>query len=154
MARLFPWDPWIELESMTEAAQRLAGGCSCALPFDCAPGRTAHFQPVADVLELEDEFQILVELPGLVHEDVAVEVHDKELVVFGERKHERDATGAAFQIMERSYGYFARRFVFPMAVQGKEIQAKMKDGLLVVRIFKNSSESEGSAQKKTILLDA
>lgn len=136
MAKLFPWDPWMELECMKEDMKRLVEDFSCPSPFAPSPKRVAQFRPVADMIESEHEFQILVELPGLEREDVSLEVRGEELVVFGERRLERDASGVTFQVMERSYGCFARRFSFPMSVEDKDIRASMKAGLLVVVVSK------------------
>ena len=141
MARLFPWDPWVELEILTEKTQHPVEDQSCTLSFATPVKRTIQFKPLADVLELEHEFQILMELPGLTHQDVTVEAHGKEVIVFGERRQEHAVTKAAFQIMERSYGCFARKFVFPMPVQNKEIHAIMKDGLLMIRVVKTVSDA-------------
>lgn len=131
----------MELECMKEDMKRLVEDFTCPSPFALPSKRVAQFRPVADVIESEREFQILVELPGLEREDVSLEARGEELVVFGERKSERDAPDATFQVMERSYGCFARRFTFPMNVEDKEIRASMKAGLLVVIVSKALPES-------------
>lgn len=126
---------------MKEDMKRLVEDFSCPSPFVSASKRVAQFRPVADVIESEHEYQILVELPGLERQDVSVEARGQELVVFGERRLERDTSGATFQVMERSYGCFARRFTFSMDVEGKEIRASMKAGLLVVVVSKARPDS-------------
>lgn len=130
----------MELECMKEDMARLVEDVACPSPFVSVSKRVAQFRPVADVLESENEFQILVELPGLEREDVSLEAQGNELVVFGERKLLRDAGDATFQVMERSYGCFARRFTFPMNVEGRDIRASMKAGLLLVAVPKRMPE--------------
>ncbi len=130
----------MELECMKEDMKRLVEDFSCPSPFASSSKRVAQFRPVADVLESENEFQILVELPGLEREDVSLEAQGNELVVFGERKLSREAGDIAFQVMERSYGCFARRFTFPMDVEGRDIRASMKSGLLLVVVPKRAPE--------------
>ncbi len=130
----------MELECMKEDMKRLVEDFSCPSPFAPASKRVAQFRPVADVLESENEFQILIELPGLEREDVSLEAQGNEVVVFGERKQSRDAGDVVFQVMERSHGCFARRFTFPMDVEGRDIRASMKAGLLLVVVSKRAPE--------------
>lgn len=126
---------------MREDMNRLMDDVACPSPFVQSSKRVAQFRPVADVVECEHAFHILVELPGLEREDVALEVRGDELVVFGERRLPRDAPDSTFQLMERSYGCFARRFSFPMNLEGLAIQASMRAGLLSVLVPKRQGKS-------------
>lgn len=136
MAKLFPWDPWLELDSMTEDMQHLSGDWVCASPFAQNALRPGQFRPVADVVEMADAFLILVELPGLSREDVHLEARGNELAVFGERKPPNGLGGATFLAMERSYGCFARRFTLPVNVDPGAVRASMKSGLLRIEVPK------------------
>lgn len=136
MAKLFPWDPWLELESMKEDMKRMVDECACPSPFTRNMRSVVQFRPVADVVETEEGFIILIELPGMSREEISLEVHGNELAVFGERKLPLDQSNVAFQVMERSYGCFARRFVLPVEVNSAGVDAVMKDGLLRVAVPK------------------
>lgn len=136
MAKLFPWDPWLELESMKEDMKRMVDECACPSPFARNMRNVAQFRPVADVVETDDGFIILIELPGMRREEISLEVHGNELAVFGERKLPVEQQGINFQVMERSYGCFARRFILPVEVDPAGVDAVMKDGLLRVSIPK------------------
>ncbi len=140
MAKLFPWDPWLEIECLKEDMQRLAEESVC--PFTGNARRLGQFRPVADVIETDEEFLVLIELPGLAREDVSLEVHGNDVAVFGERRPPTDRAGAAFQIMERSYGCFARRFALPVDIDAEGVQASMKAGLLQVLIPKCSRRTK------------
>ena len=136
MAKLFPWDPWLELECMKEDMKRLVEDTTCVAPFPQGARRLAQFRPVADVIELAEGYMILVELPGLEREDVTLEVHGNELTLYGERKLHGNITGAAFHVLERSYGSFARRFSLPLDIDPSAVEASMKSGLLSVMVPK------------------
>lgn len=136
MAKLFSWDPWLELETMKEDMSRLVDNVACSSPFSRSAVKVARFRPVADVLEQDDAFVLLVELPGVELEDVVLEVHGAELVVYGERRFAFDSTKAAFHIMEGSYGCFGRQFVLPMDISASRVTASMRAGLLMVRVPK------------------
>ena len=136
MAKLFPWDPWIEMECLKEDMTRLVEDSVCPSPFVTGLRRLGRFRPLADVVETADGFLILVELPGLEREDVSLEVHGSELAVFGERKAPSEMAGAAFQSMERSYGCFSRSFAMPMEIDPAAVEARMRAGLLQVFVPK------------------
>lgn len=148
MAKLFPWDPWLELQTMKEDMTRMMEDSTCPSPFLPGTSRVAQFRPVADVIESSDAFVLLIELPGLERDDVALEISENELVVYGERKM-LDIAGAAFQILERSYGCFARRFMLPMRIDADRVRASMKEGLLTVSIAKKNLEP---VQKRVSIL--
>ena len=138
MAKLFPWNSWLEMEDLKEEMQRLVENSACASPFPESGRRMVRFRPVSDVIEVEDAFFVLVELPGLERDDVRLEVHGNELAVFGERQPPRNVEGAAFQVMERSYGCFSRRFELPEDIDDQAVSASMKSGLLQVRVPKRT----------------
>jgi Molecular chaperone (small heat shock protein) len=71
------------LEGRHEAARREYG---LPIAFHRQCEKAGPVSPLADVIETDDGFLVLVELPGLEREDVSLEVHGNELAVFGERK--------------------------------------------------------------------
>ncbi|GAB6110577.1 Hsp20/alpha crystallin family protein [Desulfomicrobium salsuginis] len=142
MAKLFPWDPWLEMECLKEDMKRLVEDSVCPSPFAEGLRRLGQFRPLADVVETADGFLIMVELPGLEREDVSLEVHGSELAIFGERKPPADLAGVAFQSMERSYGCFSRRFALPMEIDPPSVEARMRAGLLHVFVPKRVAKPE------------
>jgi HSP20 family protein len=142
MAKLFAWDPWLEMECLKEDMKRLVEDTACHSPFAAGMRRLGQFRPLADVAETAEGFLILVELPGLEREDVSLEVHGTELAVFGERKPPSDLAGAAFQSMERSYGCFSRRFILPLEIDPAAVEARMRAGLLHIHVSKRPVPQE------------
>lgn len=95
--------------------------------------RVTGFTPAVDVHETDDEYWVRVDLPGVKSEDVNVEVHDNVLSIVGSRVPAE--TGSA-QILERSYGSFARTLSLPKGVDSDAIEAGYQDGVLELRIPK------------------
>jgi len=108
--------------------------------------RGALWQPVTDAFETDQSYIIQLELPGLEREQIRLEIKNKELRVYGERRMVKDVSGSSYQIMERSFGPFARRFMLPGQVDPDTVQASLHNGLLTVTIPKEA----GKGKKRTI----
>jgi HSP20 family protein len=132
MAKLH-WTPWMALADLDPERGRMAD--EAAAPKECGYAWT----PVADVVETPEEFRVTLELAGVTREEVTVEARGRYLVIQGERRMGLDP-GGVYQVMERSYGSFSRRFVLPRGVSRHEITAVMKDGLLYVTVQKARPE--------------
>jgi len=95
--------------------------------------RVTGFAPALDVRELEDEYLVLVDLPGVKPEDVAVELTDQVLTISGSRAPVE--TGEALRLERPSYS-FVRRLTLPKGVDSDKIVADYRDGVLELRIPK------------------
>jgi HSP20 family protein len=91
------------------------------------------FSPQLDVRETQDEYLVLVDLPGVKSEDVSLEVHESVLTISGSRVPVETGTS---QLLERPYGSFVRRLTLPKGVDGDGIAATYKDGVLELHIPK------------------
>lgn len=137
MAR-YRLDPWFEIRGMKERMDKLMD--EVRERFDMEEGfedQVALWQPIADAYETEHSFVIQVELPGIDRSQVNLEVRNNELVVYGERRMQRDVADTNYQIMERAHGPFARRFVLPGQIDRERISAFFQDGLLIVTVPKD-----------------
>jgi len=84
----------------------------------------------------EDENHIYVEAdtPGLTDKDIDVSVHDNQLVIRGERKHEQKGNGYD----TRSYGRFEQTVTLPVEVDSDAVEAKLTNGVLSLSFPKSS----------------
>jgi HSP20 family protein len=94
---------------------------------------TTGWQPMLDVRETEGEYLVLVDLPGVKREDVAVEASEQTLTISGTRAPVE--TGDA-QHSERPHGAFSRTLALPTGVDQERIAAAYADGVLTLRIPK------------------
>ena len=97
--------------------------------------RRVGFVPALDVRETEDEYLVLVDLPGVKSEDVVVELSDQVLTISGMRAPV--GTGEARR-GERAYGSFVRRLTLPKGVDSDKIKAEYRDGVLELRVPKRA----------------
>ena len=92
--------------------------------------RQAKFSPEVDVLETEDGWRLLLELPGVPRDTIEVTVSGARLVVKGHKPTHRDGLNA--RTKERSTGPFRREFLLPFQVIQESIRARMDNGLLTI----------------------
>lgn len=89
-----------------------------------------------DIHETEDGYTLSFDLPGMERKDVSVEVKEGVVTVSGERKRDESKKGNGYTYHERHFGSFSRSFHLPAQVSTSEVSAKLKDGILEVRLLK------------------
>ena len=103
--------------------------------FSAVPSWTGgEFMPRFDVKETKDAYVLKADLPGLKDEDVDVSLNGNVLTISGKREEEHRDEGEQYYAMERSYGSFARSFSLPDSVDGEQVSADLKNGVLTVRL--------------------
>jgi len=95
-------------------------------------------KPVVDVREEDQRYVIEAELPGLSEKDIKLELKDGVLSLSTSSKEEKkeEDTGRKWLRRERREFAFERSFELPEDADGEKIDARFKDGLLVVDIPK------------------
>lgn len=130
-------NPWSEIQGMKNRVDRIMEDMfEQSGPRERPGQRSGVWQPVADVCETDAAYCIQLELAGMERDKVELEVHGRELWVYGERRLEKDASGGTFHALERSYGPFARQFLLPEEIDKEGIRARMRNGLLTITIPK------------------
>ncbi|MDQ3235787.1 MAG: Hsp20/alpha crystallin family protein [Pseudobdellovibrionaceae bacterium] len=94
------------------------------------------FMPSVDVEETEDHFVMSFDMPGLSKESIDIEVQGQQLMVSGERKHERDKGDSRAHFSERRYGRFQRIIALPAGINAQGIEAHYENGVLTVAVPK------------------
>ena len=133
---LVRWDPFRELEDMSERLNRVFSRPS--LRNSGKENLTvADWMPTVDISETEGEYLIKAELPEVRKEDVKVTVENGVLTLQGERRQEKEEKGKRFHRVERSYGSFVRSFTLPESVDESSVKAEYKDGALNLHLPKS-----------------
>jgi HSP20 family protein len=122
-------------EAMMDELDRFFFDPSAGLPFARMP-RDLGFanMPRMDVVEKDKSLILTAELPGVKKEDVHVEMQDGALVIRGEARSEHEDKAHDHVHLERTYGSFYRRLPLGFDAKPRDITAKLKDGVLEVRI--------------------
>jgi HSP20 family protein len=99
-------------------------------------GLPGTWAPSVDVLETEDGYLVLAELPGVRRDDIQLQVRERRLELSGRRQPLGENRN--FLRMERSYGPFRRTFDLGAPVDVDGISAAFEQGVLRVLIPKRA----------------
>lgn len=92
------------------------------------------WQPAVDVYETDDSVVVLVDLPGVVQEEINLIVGRNSLTVEGERRDTGERTDRTYISLEIPFGPFERTVEFPSAVDPDRATASYRAGFLEVVI--------------------
>ena len=95
--------------------------------------------PKVNVYEYDDKIGIVAEIPGLDKKNVSVEVEEDVLIISGD-KHGFDSDGGKCITRELKQSAFTRSFNLGEYLDGKNVSAKFKDGMLSISIPKKEPE--------------
>ena len=95
--------------------------------------------PKVNVYEYDDKIGIVAEIPGLDKKNVTVDVEEDVLIISGD-KHGFDSDGGKCITRELKQSAFKRSFNLGEYLDGKNISATFKDGMLSISIPKKEPE--------------
>jgi HSP20 family protein len=91
-------------------------------------------KPAANILENEDNFELILSVPGFEKEDIKIDLEDNVLTVSSEK--EVDEKDMNFSRKEFAYNAFSRSFRLPKTAEVEKIKADHKNGILNIVIPK------------------
>jgi HSP20 family protein len=140
------WEPFRELKTWQQGLNVFPHAHRPSFRGEEAGARV--WAPAADIFETDKNLVFKVELAGVDANDVEVRVEDSTLYLKGHRKVEKDAKDQKFHHVERWFGSFARSFTLPHSVQGDQVTAEYRDGILTLTLPKKEE-----AKPKTIKIN-
>lgn len=99
-------------------------------------GGSRSWIPAVDLRQSDNDFSIIVDLPGMKKGDIHLTVENDTLILSGERKFENLENKQSYSRIERAYGNFSRSFSLPSNVDTENVKAEFNDGVLTVTIPK------------------
>ncbi|NQT24082.1 Hsp20/alpha crystallin family protein [candidate division KSB1 bacterium] len=94
-----------------------------------------NWTPLVDVVENEDAYEVVAEIPGMSKDDIHLSLEGNVLTLSGE-KLTVSKDGTVLHRNERSNGKFERSFKLPKEVKAAEIKAQYENGILTVTLPK------------------
>lgn len=104
--------------------------------------------PAVNVEENEKEYIIEVAAPGLEKEDIKVTVNEGVLTISSEKKSEKEEKNGNYIRQEFGYTSFSRSFTLPEETEAEKIQAKHRNGVLMVTVPKAEVKVAASREIK------
>jgi HSP20 family protein len=130
---LIRWEPLREFDDLFRQYSPLFGRA-----VRNTDDNAAHWAPSANISETDKEYVIKAELPEVKKEDVKITLDDGVITISGERKFEKEQKDERTIRVESFYGTFERRFSLPENADTAAISAESKDGVLRIRIPKQT----------------
>ena len=91
--------------------------------------------PKVEVYEGSDEVEIRAIVPGIAVGDLDIQLENNNLVISGEKKN--DHAEGTYIKKERLFGKFSKTVRLPYRVNPENINAELKNGILLVKLTKS-----------------
>ena len=93
-------------------------------------------QLVVDVYETDTELVVQSAIAGVKSNEIDVSLENDILIIKGERKNPSKDNIKKYFLEECYWGPFSREIILPREIDTSKIDAKIKDGMLTVRMPK------------------
>ncbi len=98
-----------------------------------------RWTPPLDVLEGEDDYRILLALPGVRPDDVQITVEQNVVTVSGELRPRDVESGSRYLHQEQVGGHFTRSIALPGMVDADQTKADYEYGILTITLPKHAA---------------
>jgi HSP20 family protein len=99
-----------------------------------------------DLCETEKDCVVTAALPGVRPEDIDVSVEGDFLTIKAETKAEEEKEKGGYHVRELRRGSFYRRVQLPVVVHADQAEARMENGMLMLRLPKAAEARERKIQ--------
>ncbi len=127
--------PWQDLRNLRKEVHRVVKDFLKNEP----DWETGYWQPSVDLVETDESFVVVVEIPGVKREEIKISMNENNLRISGERKPLHDPKHHLRS--ECYYGPFRRSIRIPDEVNKEGITAKYENGLLEITLPKQKKTS-------------
>lgn len=104
-------------------------------------GNDPVWVPRVDLLELNEQVQVYIDLPGVTAEEIDITLAGNMLTITGTRSTGTTTTaGQTVRMSERPSGQFRRSVPMPVAVDPDKVTASVQNGILSILLDKASTE--------------
>lgn len=114
-------------------------------------GKHADAIMKTDVRQLENSYELDVDLPGFKKEEVGIELDGGYLTISAAKSHESEQKDEAQYLRKERYsGSCSRSFYVGNALEAKDVTAKFEDGILRLSFPKNPEPKLPEAKRIAI----
>jgi HSP20 family protein len=102
--------------------------------------------PAVDIYENEDEILLHADMPGVVKEDISVDIDNGTLSISGVRKLETEGSATYEEFSDIEY---VRSFSVPQTIDVEKVEAELKNGVLRLHLPKSEAAKPRQIEIKT-----
>jgi len=102
------------------------------------------YVPNVDIIETSDEFLVVADMPGVAANAVDIRYERGVLTIHGKAEPRQDEEKTSYLLREYGIGDYYRSFQLGEGINPDKIEARLKDGVMELRLPK----SEASKPKK------
>ena len=102
--------------------------------------------PAVDIYENEDEILLHADMPGVVKEDISVDIDNGTLSISGVRKLETEGAATYEEFTDVEY---VRSFSVPQTIDVEKVEAELKNGVLRLHLPKSEAAKPRQIEIKT-----
>jgi HSP20 family protein len=95
---------------------------------------SSDWTPAVDIIESQDEYRLLLDLPGIDPQSIDITEEKKVLTIKAEKPSVAVKEGEAISRSERRSGSYQRKFTLPEDADVESIVAESKNGVLNLKI--------------------
>ncbi len=95
-----------------------------------------------DLYQTEDELVIRAPIAGTKMEDLDISIEGDVIIINGKREEPEEEGKIDYFTKECYFGPFSRKIISPVEIDASQAKAKIKEGILIVRIPKIKKEKK------------
>lgn len=103
--------------------------------------------PTVDIYENEDEILLHADMPGVVKEDISVDIDNGTLSISGVRKLKTEGVATYEEFSDVEY---VRSFSVPQTIDVEKVEAELKNGVLRLHLPKSEAAKPRQIEIKTV----
>lgn len=130
------WDPLRNVVALQERINRMFDDAFALTGRQGSEVSMCDWSPPVDIYESLEGLVITADLPGVLKEDVSVEIKDNLLTLRGHREADASVADDQYLRRERCAGAFHRAFTLQFVIRPDAIRAGFKNGVLEIFIPK------------------
>ncbi len=102
--------------------------------------------PAVDIYENEDEILLHADMPGVVKEDISLDIDNGTLSISGVRRLETEGAASYEEFSDAEY---VRSFSVPQTIDVEKVEADLKNGVLRLHLPKSEAAKPRQIEIKT-----
>jgi HSP20 family protein len=126
------WNPNDRLDELRKRSDEMWEKLLADLPSSNLHDEPISFHPEVDLVETQHDFRFYLSIPGLVEDDIVIDVTGQRLTIRGERRPPYDPALRDAKMQEWRYGFFERHFELSTSILVENIRANYESGVLTI----------------------